>query len=217
VRLGSPKGELGRQLDEGPQREIPVNAFAIGRFEVTFAEWDACAAARACPYADDYDFGRGRQPVIMVSWDDAQVYLKWLRRRTGQHYRLPTEAEWEWAARAGRSTRYPWGEMFEPARANGGDAPTAVGLHPPNRFGLHDMIGNVREWVHDCRSFSYRNHPGDASPYLEPNCTFRTARGGSWGTDAAGLRVANRSSHCQDNRSTITGFRVARDLDAGLR
>jgi len=208
-RLGSPETEPSRAADEGPQVEVVVSAFAIGRYEVTFDEWDSCVADGGCGgYSpDDYGWGRGRRPVIFVDEDDVAAYLAWLSKKTGRLYRLPSEAEWEYAARGGSSTIYPWGDAFDPARVSNGHRTAPVGAFPPNGFGLYDMIGNVWERVGACWSLQ------PATGGFSPPCRQYGSRGGGIGTGASGLRVANRNRQSAHQRAAILGFRVARDPD----
>lgn len=214
--MGSPRSESGRSSTEGPQREVVLShPLAVGKYEVTFGEWDACDAAGWCRYRpDSAGWGRGRHPVMRVSWEDAQEYVNWLSRRTGRSYRLLTEAEWEYAARAGTTTAYSFGQTVSPSQANYGEnvrRTQAVGSYPANHFGLHDMHGNVAEWVQDCWRTSYAGAPPLASqPVLSGGCTQRVLRGGSWGSAPRYLRAAHRSGLAPSYRQYIIGFRVAR-------
>ena len=170
-RMGDLNG--GGDADEGPARRVDIaRPFAIARFETTFAEWDACVAAGGCPPgAGDLGWGREERPAINVSPEDAEAFVDWLSRLAGARYRLPSEAEWEYAARAGSETRYPWGNDIGRNRANcdgcgsgWDDARTApVGSFPANAFGVHDTAGNVYEWVADCGRYSYQGAPSDGS------------------------------------------------------
>ena len=170
-RMGDLSG--GGDVDEGPVRTVSISRpFAIARYETTFAQWDACVAAGACRQGvGDIGFGRGDQPVMLVAWEDAQAYAGWLSEVTGKKFRLPTEAEWEYAARAGSETRFPWGDDVGSGNANcdecgsrWDDERTApVGSLPANAFGVHDMVGNLYEWVEDCGRYSYEGAPSDGS------------------------------------------------------
>jgi formylglycine-generating enzyme required for sulfatase activity len=217
-------GSLGRERtsqspNEGPQHEVQVASFALGKYEVTFDEYDACTRDDACRRVDDHR-GRGRRPVINVSWNDAQAYLRWLSKKTGDAYRLPSEAEWEYAARAGSSTRYPWGDDVGKGNANcydcgsRWDVAAPVGSFAPNRFGLHDMAGNVWEWVEDCLNESYTGAPGLGQPaWTSGDCRMRMLRGGSWRSYAeSDLRSASRDTTDPDYFLFDFGFRVARTL-----
>jgi len=198
-----------------------ARAFAVGRYEVTFAEWDACVAAGGCRHKpDDRGWGRGRQPVIEVSWDDAREYAAWLAKATGAHYRLLSEAEWEYAARGGKQTAYPWGDQPDINRANlwksgsrwSGKQTAPVGSFAPNAFGLHDMIGNVREWVEDCPHANYNGAPTDGSVGQGGDCGRRVVRGGSTNEAPEIARAASRDEGDSVVRSAHTGFRLARTL-----
>ena len=214
--MGSPATEVGRYNNEGPQRVVTLRApLAVGVFEVTFAEWDACLAAGACSHRpNDQGWGRGRQPVVNVSWDDTQQYLRWLTARTGRQYRLLTEAEWEFAVRAGSNRPYTTGNAINESLANYGGVVArtrAVGSYPPNRFGLYDMHGNVWEWVQDCLERTYNNAPADASePVIVSGCAWRVLRGGSWSNAPQFLRSAMRHGVPASSRADNIGFRVAR-------
>ena len=215
--MGSPTSEPGRDSDEGPQHEVVVRSpLAVGKYEVTFEEWDACVVANGCAQRpSDQGWGRGRQPAMNVSWNDAQQYVAWLSRRTGQRYRLLTEAEWEYAARAGTVTAYSFGVSVSPSLANyienGLGRTQAVGLYPANGFGLHDMQGNVWEWVQDCYAGTYSGAPSDAAEAVTGgDCSSRVLRGGSWFDAPQSLRSANRVKYQPIERGTGFGFRVAR-------
>jgi formylglycine-generating enzyme required for sulfatase activity len=218
--MGSPEDKADRTADEGPRHEVAIaRPFAVSKYEVTFAQWDACVAAAACPRAKDA-WGRGNLPVISISWDDARLYVAWLSRLTGEDYRLPTEAEWEYAARAGSSTRYAWGDEPGTGNANcngcGGAAmlqSSPVGSFRPNAFGLHDMEGNVWEWVEDVWHDSYQGAPADGSTWLEGgDASYRVIRGGSWHNEPELLRAAIRFKRHRKVQFDTLGFRVARTL-----
>ena len=209
---------------EKPVHEVTIpRAFALSAHEVTFAQWDACAAAGGCNgyRPDDEGRGRGDRPVIYVSWEDAQSYVSWLSRETGEEYRLPSEAEWEYAARAGTATKYSWGNEIGSNRGNCiledycGDQwkyTAPVGSFAPNAFGLYDMHGNVWEWVEDCWNGSYSGAPSDGSAWRSGNCSRRVLRGGSWLISPRALRAASRSRISTGYRDLSSGFRVARTL-----
>jgi formylglycine-generating enzyme required for sulfatase activity len=194
----------------------------MGRFEVTFDEWDGCVAHGGCPAEGvaGANFGRGRQPVINVNWEDAKKFVEWLSKRTGRTYRLLTEAEWEYAARAGTTTRYSFGDEIAALGdhawfgENSGSHPHPVGEKKPNAFGLHDMHGNVSEWVEDCYHEGYHGAPTDGSIWAA-NCIYdprRVHRGGSWNYRPDLLRSAGRDSS-SDARNDNIGFRVGRTLN----
>lgn len=224
--MGSPADEQGRYDDEGPQHRVTIaRAFAAGKFEVTFDEWDGCVRAGGCSHSpSDEGWGRGRRPVTNVSWQDAKQYAEWLSRKTGKSYRLLTEAEWEYAARAGTTTAFSTGPTNNPTQANY-DATQAyagsvtgpyrrqtvpVGSFGANAFGLHDVHGNVWEWTEDCRNASYNGAPSDGSAWTSGDCARRVLRGGSWVSDPRDLRSAFRSYFPTSFRVVGIGLRVAR-------
>jgi formylglycine-generating enzyme required for sulfatase activity len=217
--MGSPASEKDRSDNEGPQRKVTIaKAFAVGKFEVTFAEWEACVAANACTKAEgkakDEGWGRGKRPVINVSWDDiTKEYLPWLSKKSGQTYRLLTEAEWEYAARAGTTTRYSFGDEFSNAKANNDKGKTVdVGQYAANAFGLHDMHGNVWEWVQDCWNADYKGAPNTEAARTTGECNQRVVRGGSFFSSPGSLRAAVRSGGFAGDRIRNFGFRLARTL-----
>ena len=227
--MGSSPEESGRGEDEGPQHRVAIfGRLAVSRFEITFGDWEACVDAGGCDYEPgDVGWGRGANPVIHVSWDDALTYLTWLSTVAGTPYRLPTEAEWEYFARAGTETAWHTGANLKKEHANF-DTRTAsdrsalvsvkavqVGQYPPNAFGLHDIHGNVSEWVQDCysdRAYSEHSDYPQAAPEVV-GCR-RIARGGTSHYSAAYARSANRSAFDQGLRSLDVGFRVVSDLPA---
>ena len=218
---GSPPGEPGHSSTEGPVTRVTIQrSFAIGRYPVTFGEWDRCVQAGACKHKpNDRGWGRGTGPVFYVSWHDTRNFLEWLEAQTGKAYRLPSEAEWEYAARAGTRTPYPWGESVGSNMANckgcsesGADRTTPVGSFPPNRFNVFDMHGNVWQWTADCWNASYAGAPVDGSPWLRGECDKAVIRGGAWGLTPHDIRSARREGDNKDLRSGRRGFRVARDL-----
>ncbi len=220
--MGSPDSEVERNSIEGPQHRLTIpRPFAVGKFEVTFEEWDACVAGGGCNgyRPNDQGWGRGKRPVINVSWDDAKTYVAWLSRKTGKPYRLLTEAEWEYAARAGTNTRYWWGDEIGSGNANCdtacGDSfryTAPVGSFKPNGFGLHDMLGNVWEWTEDCWNGNYNSAPTDGTAWLGSDCGRRVLRGGSWILNPGNVRSAVRMGGVTASRSYRygIGFRVAR-------
>jgi formylglycine-generating enzyme required for sulfatase activity len=220
--MGSPETEKDRSDDEGPQHKVRIpKPFAVARFELTFDEWDACAAHGNCdPHVSTGGWGRGRQPVINVSWDAAQRYVEWLSRVTGQSYRLLTEAEWEYAARARTTTAYYWGDRIGKKNANcdgcssqwDSKQPAPVGSFVANAFGLYDMAGNVWQWVQDCYHGDYNGAPRDGSAWTSRDCSRRVLRGGSWGNIPRVLRSANRNWDSSVDRGNSFGFRVGRTL-----
>lgn len=251
--MGSPPSERGRYDIEGPQHRVSMPSFAIGKYAVTFAQWDACVAEGGCNLyrPDDEGWGRGNRPVISVSWQDAQAYVWWLNgklRGTASPpagsgngpYRLPSEAEWEYAARAGTTTARYWGNDprkqcryangadltrlphyvpndhfpgWMPAQCRDGYAHTApVGSFPSNPWGLYDMLGNVSQWTADCWHAGYAGAPTDGSAWTSGNCGKRVFRGGSYADDPTDIRTAERDWGTAVNRSDGLGFRVAKTL-----
>jgi formylglycine-generating enzyme required for sulfatase activity len=223
--MGSPPAE---QQAEAQHRVTIAAPFAVSKFEITFDDWDACTREGDCDNSrlNDEGWGRGRHPVIHMSFDLAKTYVTWLSRKTGKPYRLLTEAEWEYAARAGTITTFAFGDTLSPANANynastDGSGPSEenrqktmpVGSFLPNAFGLHDMHGNASEWVEDCFHNEYTaNAPTDGSAWVEGNCTGRVLRGGSWEDSDAELRSAARVGEYRYNSSYTDGFRIARGL-----
>jgi formylglycine-generating enzyme required for sulfatase activity len=199
-----------------------ARAFALGVYPVTFAEYDRFAAATGREMAEDSGWGREDRPVINVSWDDARAYCTWLTAQTGRDYRLPTEAEWEYAARAGTESAY-WGDEIgrNNANCNGcgsrwdNNQTAPVGSFAPNPFGLHDTAGNVWEWVQDCWHESYEGAPADGlvrKPSDASYCGARVLQGGSWGSVPRSLRSANRGGSAAGGRDGDAGFRLARSI-----
>jgi formylglycine-generating enzyme required for sulfatase activity len=218
--MGSPASEADRLPTEGPQHEVTIaKPFAVGRTEVTFAQWDACVAAGACRNVSDNAWGRGDRPVINVGWNDAVQYAEWLARVTGKPYRLLSEAEWEYAARAGTATRFSFGDddtdlgRFAWYFKNADRRSQAVGTKAANGFGLHDMHGNVYEWVADPWHENYEQAPPDGSVWRDKAVPNRhVARSGSWFFDAKNLRSASRVGPPSNLQDGNVGFRIARDL-----
>ena len=235
--------EEGRGSSEGPQHEVKIGyAFAAGKYAVTFDEWDECVKLGACPPAPDSGYGHGNKPVINVSWDEAKKYVDWLASMTGKDYRLLSEAEWEYAARAGTSTAYSFGDNYPPskkvceyanfadvayarqAKAQGiqvqasdicddGHVVTApVGSYKPNAHGLYDMHGNVYQWTADCYVDSYADAPKDGKPVSIEDCSLRVARGGSWYFSPVFARSAYRLGGAAGYRNYALGFRAGRML-----
>ena len=221
--MGSPSTEKGRFDNEGPQHNVTIaKPFAVSKFQVTFDEWDTCVADGDCPQGiSDSGFGRGQQPVINVTWDDAQRYVAWLSRTTGKPYRLLTEAEYEYAARGGKQTAYPWGDEVGKNNADclgcgsqwDNSEPAPVGSFAANGFGFFGVVGSVWEWVEDCFHGNYSGAPTDGSPWIKNgNCNNRTVRGGNWKLSPANVRSATRNWYSGDGRDSGLGFRVGRPL-----
>ncbi len=215
-RMGDVNG-AGYGVEE-PVHDVRIGrAFAVGIHEVTFAEWDACVAAGGCPHRPgDEGWGRGRRPVVNVSWDDVHTHARWLSRMTGKTYRLLTEAEWEYVARAGTQTRYPWGDDVDESRAHyaSQDGTVPVGSFAPNGFGVHDTAGNAWEWVQDCWHEGYAGAPADGAAWVGDNtCGSKVRRGGSWSSIAKVARSAVRYWSTRDRRTHAVGYRLARNVD----
>ena len=222
--MGSPEHEPERRSSEGPQHFVTIaEHFAIGRYAVTFEDYDRFCLATKRPPVDDKGWGRGRRPVIHVGWEDAVAYCAWLSAQTGQSYRLPSEAEWEYACRAGTATPFHFGDTITPRQANyDGNQPyngggqgeyrrktVAVDEFQPNAFGLYQMHGNVWEWCGDAWHEDYREAPADGSAWVDAGAA-RVVRGGSWSLHARGCRSAYRDYYRPGDRSSDLGFRCAR-------
>jgi len=205
--------------NDGPPHEVRLQPFLIGATEVTFDEYDRYARATGGRLPRDFGWGRGRRPVLDVSWGDAKGYAQWLSAQTGKHYRLPSEAEWEYAARAGQPSTYWWGYRKGHNRAvcfdcgsrwdNRSTAPVAS--FPSNPFGLYDTVGNVMEWVEDCYHPSYVGAPADGRPWEDATCASRVARSGAFNKPAESMRGTSRHRFAPDTRIDMIGFRIARD------
>ncbi|MFO1318485.1 MAG: formylglycine-generating enzyme family protein [Burkholderiales bacterium] len=238
--MGSALEESGH-MDEKPQHTVNIRAFSASKFEVTFEEWDACVADGRCEPVPDDGVGRKGIPVFNVNHADAQAYAAWLSGKTGRKYRLMSESEWEYAARAGTSTPWFWGAPEDSAGStkacefanthdeSGKDAHPMyvwsnhkcadgvgevgpVGKYKPNPFGLHDILGNLREWVQDCHHAGYKDAPTDGSAWNEAHCEKRIVRGGAWMDGASTSRAAYRHPEDPKYRNYLAGFRIARDL-----
>jgi formylglycine-generating enzyme required for sulfatase activity len=207
--------------DEKPPHEVILKPFAVGKYTVTFDEWDRCVKEGGCKTnPSDEGWGRGNRPVIYVSWNDAKEYVAWLSKKTGKDYRLLSEAEWEYAARAGTTTKYYWGDDIGKGNANcdgcgsqwDNKQTAPVGSFKANAFGLYDMAGNVWQWVEDCYHEDYYGAPKDGSAATAGACTFRVLRGGSWNRYRWELRAAARNWGNPFNRYGFGGFRLARTI-----
>ncbi|MBD8533206.1 MULTISPECIES: formylglycine-generating enzyme family protein [unclassified Massilia] len=206
---------------ERPAHKVTIGApFAIGKFEVTVQQWTACVTANGCPRVPLSPETSASAPMRDLSWDDAQQYVKWLGMISGQPYRLPTEAEWEFAARGGAATPYWWGAQMAQGKANCKDCgqpwnserPANAGSYPPNGYGIHDTSGSVWEWVADCWHNNYKDAPADARTWDEPGCRVRVIRGGSWREGAAYMVTSTRFRYDASVRQSQNGFRVARSI-----
>ena len=212
--------------DEQPVHVVHIRRpIAVSRYEITFDQYDEFAKATGGQLPDDEGFGRGRRPVIRVSWNEAVDYAAWLSKQTGKRYRLPTEAEWEYAARGGTETAYWWGNEMKPGLANciscgtrPEDRQTApVGSFKPNPFGLFDTAGNVREWVQDCWHDNYQGAPSDGSAWEKDqngNCNGRVHRGGAFrSVNKGNVRSSSRAMYRADARPDHVGFRLVREIE----
>ncbi len=210
-----------RHTDEQPRHDVKVRKYAISKYEITFAQYDQFANAKGRKVPDSLYLERENHPVFFVSWDDAFYYAKWLSEETGKKYRLPSEAEWEYAATSGKKTPYPWGYNEEPGKAHcfgcgsGLDPrkPTKIGSFESNKFGIKDMNGNVAEWVHDCWHENYKDAPGDSSVWEGGDCSFRVVRGGAYTTPPNSIRSQNRDKFKSEKAYDHIGIRIVRDLD----
>jgi formylglycine-generating enzyme required for sulfatase activity len=221
--MGSRADERDHYSNEDPLHRVTIaRPLAVSKFEVTFEQWDACVAVGACAHVPDSNMGRETRPLINVSWDDVQQYVAWFSKMTDRPYRLLSEAEWEYAARAGTTTAYSWGDEIGKNNANCNGCGSEwdsrrtapVGSFAPNQFGLYDMHGNVWEWVEDCLHTNYEGAPKDGSAWIaQGDCNNRVIRGGSWIGYAVGLRSALRFWFSADDHGTDLGFRVARTLN----
>ncbi|MEC5404174.1 SUMF1/EgtB/PvdO family nonheme iron enzyme [Paraburkholderia sp. MPAMCS5] len=226
VMISLPAGsfQMGNSNDdpsEKPVHHVTIGApFAIGKYEVTVEQWNACVAANACAKLTPESNTNKAAPARDLSWDDAQQYVKWLVKLTGKPYRLPTEAEWEYADRGGTATAYWWGDQMRKGNANCKDCgdpwhkegPEPVGSFPPNPYGLYDMNGGVWEWTADCWHNSYQSAPADGRAWDSPGCDMRVIRGGSWREGGTYMLSATRFKYSAGVRQSQDGFRVVKDL-----
>jgi len=215
-------GKDGRHKNERPAHKVTIDkAYAIGLFEVSFDEWQACFDDGACgkTLPDDHHWGRGNRPVINITWFDTKSYLAWLSDKTGKTYRLPSESEWEYAARAGTQTDFWWGDDVGQGKANCRNCSAKVshqsepvGSFKPNPWGLYNVHGNVWEWVEDCWNPTHDGAPSDAQPRLEGDCRQRVMRSGSWYYFSKNIRSPWRFKNDARVKSYGIGFRVLREL-----
>lgn len=233
--MGSPTTDGGRQKHEGPQhRRVIEKPLAVSKFEITFADWQACLSRQGCEnyLPRDEGWGGGKRPVVNVSWDDANQFVKWLTKDSGVEYRLLSEAEWEYAARAGTTTAFSTGGVIRPDQANFytqytydayaeglpatyHDKALPVGMFRPNKFGLYDVHGNAWEWVEDCGDSlfdGYQNASEKGAVVTISNCYSRVIRGGCWNSFPVNLRSTARDTAAHLSRNTSIGFRIARTL-----
>ncbi|HEY3598244.1 MAG TPA: SUMF1/EgtB/PvdO family nonheme iron enzyme [Paraburkholderia sp.] len=224
VPLAAGSFTMGSNSDdpsEKPPHHVAIaTPFAIGKYEVTVEQWNACADANGCPRLSPENNTVKNAPARDLSWDDAQLYVKWLAKVTGKPYRLPTEAEWEYADRGGTATKYWWGDPMRKGNANCKDCgdpwhkegPESVGSFAANPYGLYDMNGSVWEWVGDCWHNSYQNAPTDGRIWDAPGCNMRVIRGGSWREGNDYMLASTRFKYSASVRQSQDGFRVAKDL-----
>jgi len=206
--------------DEKPVHSVHINSFKMSKYEITQSQWESVMGSNPSAYKG------ANRPVEQVSWDDIQIFLRKLNQKTGQHFRLPTEAEWEYAARAGTTTKYSWGDTAscDKASYDGGKGSSCyymigddyrgtkpVGSFQPNSFGLYDMHGNVWEWVQDCYHVNYNDAPSNGSAWESGDCAKRVLRGGSWDDSPVGMRSANRFGYTTVDRGDLIGFRLVQD------
>ena len=218
-KMGCVSGR-GCNNNERPVHEVAIASFALSKYEVTFEEYDVFTDATGRERTDDRGFGRGRRPVVNITWDDAVAYTAWLSEQTGKNYRLPSEAEWEYAARAGTATRYSWGHNLGHNRANcngcgsqwDNEMSAPVGSFEANAWGLYDMHGNVWEWTQDRYNNRYVGAPNDGSAWEVGDATARVVRGGAWYLESFFIRSAARDQHRTFAGSMYVGFRVAQSL-----
>jgi len=214
LRGGSFPMGSNEEISEKPVHQVTIKPFALSKFPVLVREWNECAAAKACGFTAT---GKDDAPVSNVSWTDARQYVAWLAEAARKPYRLPTEAEWEYAARAGTQTKYWWGDQFQSGMANcknctdvaAVEQPIRAGSFKPNPFGLYDMGGGVDQWVEDCWHKNYQGAPADGSAWVESQCGSHVIRSGSWRNDARYVRPSNRDSYDTNVRYHTHGFRVA--------
>jgi formylglycine-generating enzyme required for sulfatase activity len=202
---------------EKPMHRVTIKPFAISKFPITVREWNACIAAKGCTYVPT---GKDDAPVANLSWADAQQFVEWLSKVTQKPFRLPSEAEWEYAARGGTRTKFWWGDQLEAEMANckgcnqpyDASQPLKVGSFKPNPFGLYDMGGNIHQWVTDCWHKNYQGAPSDGSPWVDNDCPSHVMRSGSWKNDPSYVRTSSRDQYDTGVRYPTHGLRVAHSL-----
>ena len=225
--IALPTGTFAMGTQDGGAKEQPVHlvsisgAIAMSKFEITWNEWEACFTAGWCERdPDDHGWGRGLRPVVNVSWEEAKLFAKWVSEMAGATYRLPSESEWEFAARAGTYTAYPWGDEIGEENANCRECNTQlwdhqsieVGQYPPNSFGLYDMHGNIWEWTEDCWAGDYVGAPGDGTARQDGDCELRVVRSGSWYYFPQLARSASRDNFPAHLFSYNIGIRLVREM-----
>jgi formylglycine-generating enzyme required for sulfatase activity len=206
-KMGLYEGDEDNQGNEGPVHKVTVSKeFAVGKYEVTQAQWQAVMGNNPSK------FKGANSPVETVNWNDIKNFVRRLSAKTGKQYRLLSESEWEYAARASTTTKYHWGYTFSSSKANNGDSTKTVGSYAANSFGLHDLLGNVWEWVEDCDNFDYDDGPSTEAPRTTGDCSKRILRGGSHHSSPWSMRTTSRVAKTTDIRSDYFGFRIARTL-----
>lgn len=225
IKIKAGSFQMGDLQYLGKSYELPIHtvtlthSFSISRYPITFEQYDKFTSATNREAVSDFDWGRGQRPVININQDDANAYASWLSRQTGHTYRLPSEAEWEYSARANTTSAYPWGDQVGNNNANCKDCiakiflkmTTPVGQYPANQWGLYDMMGNVWELTADCWNDDYVNAPVDGSAWRSGDCIRTVLRGGSWGDTAADLRSSTRLRSYAGTRTIVIGFRLVRE------
>jgi len=216
-----PGGTFAMGSEDDPSEKlmhrVTIKPFAISKFPITVREWNACVAARSCTYVPA---GKDDAPVANLSWADAQQFVEWLSKVTQRSFRLPSEAEWEYAARGGTRTKFWWGDQLQADMANckgcnqpyDASQPLKVGSFKPNPFGLYDMGGNIHQWVADCWHKNYQGAPADGSPRVDNDCLTHVMRSGSWKNDPSYVRPSSRDQYDTGVRYPTHGFRVAHSL-----
>ena len=214
--MGSDRNQIGHTINESPQRKVEIDYdFEVGKFPVTFREWDlALKLGFRGPKLSDQGWGRGRRPVINVSFNEAQFFIEWLNSKTSKQFRLLSEAEWEYVCRASTITKYSFGNSITHEQARfASKGPIPVHKFPANQWGVVGMHGNVFEWCQDCWNENYIGAPTDGSAWEEGDCNERIWRGGAWGGSPDWLRSATRFHYEMGFRYCDGGFRLARTLD----
>jgi formylglycine-generating enzyme required for sulfatase activity len=202
---------------EKPMHRVTIKPFAISKFPITVREWNACVAAKSCTYVPT---GKDDAPVANLSWADTQQFVEWLSKVTQKPFRLPSEAEWEYAARGGTRTKFWWGDQLQADMANckgcnqtyDASRPLKVGSFKPNPFGLYDMGGNIDQWVADCWHKNYQGALSDGLPWADNGCLSHVMRSGSWKNDPSYVRSSSRDHYDTGVRYPTHGFRVAHSL-----
>jgi formylglycine-generating enzyme required for sulfatase activity/serine/threonine protein phosphatase PrpC len=217
-RMGGASGIIA--ADEVPRHMVTIKSFMVSVYEITFAEYDRFAKATKRKLPDNSGWDRKTHPVSNISWDEALAYTRWMSKQTGKQYRLLSESEWEYVARAGITKSFWWGNSAGSSNAHCFDCksdystskPAKIGTYKPNQFGLYDTAGNLFEWVHDCYHRNYKEAPTDGSVWEGGDCKVRVARGGAYQSPASSMRAENREKFPSDRGQYNVGIRVARDL-----